>query len=188
MTESPVQRGEQYGMVSSNFGERASYSMMANYRKTFFKRWTMNLMIQGMYVTNTSDESYGTFKNNIFTFDTQWNNSINITSTFSAEMTAIYTSSQVEGYYVGKPMSNVTVGLRKMLLNNKLSVSLNANDLFYGFKVDMTAKNEGMDYRIWLNRDSRWISLSLRYLFGSDNIKAARTRDTGVEEEKQRIR
>jgi len=188
MTETLVQRGDRYGMVFNNFGERATYSIMANYRKTFFKRWTMDLTIEGMYVTNTSDESYGTFSNNIFTYEAQWNNSIKITSTFSAEMTAVYTSAQTEGYYRGKPMSNVTLGLRKMLLKNKLSVSLNSNDLLYTFNPDMTAKYGGMDYRVWLKRDSRWVSLSLRYQFGSDNIKAARSRDTGVEEEKQRIR
>jgi len=188
MTEMLVQQGDRYGMVFNNFGERAIYSVMANYRKTFFKRWTMDLTIEGMYVTNTSDESYGTFNNNIFTYDAQWNNSIKITPTFSAEMTAIYTSAQVEGYYRGKPMSNVTLGLRKMLLKNKLSVSLNSNDLLYTFNPDMTAKTGGMDYRVWINRDSRWLSLSLRYQFGSDKIKAARSRDTGVEEEKQRIR
>jgi len=185
--EIPIQEGDRYGLTSNNFGERSSYNIMANYRKTFFKRWTMNLMIQGAYDTNTSNESYGTFNNNGFVIEAQWYNSVNITSTFSAEMTALFVSPQTEGYFKAKSMSNVSIGLRKTLLKDKLSISLNANDLFHTFKADMTAINETMDYHIWVDRDSRWVSLSLRYMFGSDKIKAARNRQTGVEDEKQRI-
>jgi hypothetical protein len=188
MQQTPVQEGDRYGMTFNNFGERSSYSIMVNYRKTFFNRWTMNLMMQGMYDTNSSDESYGTFNNNKFVYEAQWYNSVNITSTFSAEMTALYVSPQTEGYYVAKSMANVSAGLRKTFLKDKLSVSLNANDLFHTFKANMTAKNETMDYHVWVDRDSRWISLSLHYQFGSDKIKDARRRDTGVEDEKQRIR
>ena len=187
MQQVPIQEGNRYGFSVSNFGTRTSISIMANYRKTFFKQWTMNLMVEGYYHTNTADESDGTFKNNGFTYDAQWNNSVNITSTFSAEMTTMYSAPYTEGYFKGKSISNVSVGLRKMLLKKKLSISLNANDLFHTFKSDETAKNETMDYRVWVDRDSRWVSLSLRYLFGSDKIKAARKRDTGVEEEKHRI-
>jgi hypothetical protein len=85
-------------------------------------------------------------------------------------------------------MSNVSVGLRKMFLKNKLSVSLTANDLFYGFKMDMQAKNEGMDYHMKVQRDSRWVNASVRYLFGSDKVKASRRRSSGIEDEAGRAK
>ncbi|MDR0682546.1 MAG: outer membrane beta-barrel family protein, partial [Dysgonamonadaceae bacterium] len=80
------------------------------------------------------------------------------------------------------------MGIRKIFLKDKLSVSLTANDLFHSFKTDMKAKNEGMDYRIRVERDSRWVNVSVRYNFGSKTVKASRRRTSGMEEETERVK
>jgi hypothetical protein len=100
----------------------------------------------------------------------------------------MYSSAQEYAYYHVKPMSNVSIGIRKMFLKDKLSVSFTANDLFYSFKTDMKAKNEGMDYRLRVERDSRWINVSVRYNFGSKTVKASRRRTSGIEEEAGRAK
>jgi outer membrane receptor protein involved in Fe transport len=186
--ETPIQDGERYGIKYNNFGKRSTLTFMANYRKSITKFWMMNIMIEGAYAQNSSDEAYGSVNNNGFAGDAQLYNSFTVTPTLSAELSAMYSTSQKFAYYHAEPMSNVSAGIRKMFLNNKLSVSLSANDLFHSFKTDMRAKNEGMDYRIKVERDSRWVNASVRYIFGSDKVKASRRRSSGIEDEAGRAR
>ena len=188
ITETPVQNGDRYGLKYNNFGKRTSTVAMVNYRFKVTKWWMANAMVQAAYFTNKSMESYGEFTNNGFALDAMLYNNFTITPTLSAELSALYTSAQKQGYYSSKPMGNVSVGLRQMLFKNKASISLNANDIFGTFKTDLTAQNGTMDYNVKTRGDTRWVSLNLRFSFGSDKVKAPRNRTGGIEDEKQRTR
>jgi hypothetical protein len=184
----PVRESSRYGMRLENFENKKMLSLMLNGRRTVTGFWTFDLTAEGAYVRNTSNETYGTFENNGFMLQVQLYNRFNITPTLSAELTGMYVSSQKQAYFYTKPMSNVSAGISQSLLKNRLSVSLTANDLFYGFKADMTAKNTGMDYRMAIKRDTRWVNIGVRYSFGSDRVKAARKRTAGIDEEAARVK
>jgi hypothetical protein len=184
----PVQGNGRYGMRLENFNRKSMLGMMVNYRKSLMKNWMLSLALEGEYQHNTSKESYGNFENNGFAVQAQLYNQITLTPTLSANVTAMYVSSQRQAYMVMKPMSNVSVGVSKSFLKDKLSVSLTANDLFSTYRMDMRAKNEEMDYHINILRDSRWVNLGVRYSFGSNKVKASRQRKSGIEDEATRAR
>jgi hypothetical protein len=186
----PVADGDQvrYGMIPTNFGKRQSFTLMANYRISPAKWWTLNLMADAAYATNRSVESSGVFTNNGFVYDIYMNNSITLGHGFSAEITGLYVSMQKQGYLVMEPMGYLSAGVRKSLLKNKMTLSLNANDLLYTMTEKVTANYEKTDYQLTGKRDSRFATLSVRYSFGSDKVKASRNRNSGIEDEAGRAK
>ena len=177
---------QRYGMVHGNFGRNQTISTMLNYRKTLFKKWTANLTVQGSYVINTSDEASGEFVNKGSTLIVQLNNNITVTPTLSAELTGLYMSGFRHGYFLIQPRGNFSVGLRQMLLKNKMSLSLTVNDILYTFGEKVYARYEDVNTSVISKGDSRYVTLTLRYNFGSTTVRAARNKSTGIEDETTR--
>ena len=98
----------------------------------------------------------------------------------------MYISGMHRGYFVIEPQGNFSMGLRQMLLKKKVTLSLIINDIFYTYKDKMRAQYESVDYTISYKRDSRYISLTLQYNFGSSTVRAARNKSTGIEDEASR--
>lgn len=177
---------KRHGTTFDNFGRSRNVSALANYRRQIVKIWMANLYVQGAYVINTSNEASGEFVNKGGMLVVQLNNNITITPTLSAELTGLYVSGMHRGYFVIEPQGNFSIGLRQMLLKNKMTLSLTINDIFYTSKDKMRAQYENVDYTLAYKRDSRYVSLTLRYNFGSSTVRAARNKSTGIEDEASR--
>jgi len=177
-----------YGTTWSNFGRSQNYSAMINYRKTLAEFWTANLTVQGAYSINTSNEASGEFVNEGGSFTAQMNNNFVITPTTSAEVTGMYISGLRYGYFGIQPQGNLSFGLRQQLLKNRMSLSLIFNDILYTMKDKGYVRYENIDYSLYGERDSRYVGLTLRYNFGSTTVRAARNKQTGIEDEASRAR
>ncbi|TWF32520.1 outer membrane receptor protein involved in Fe transport [Chitinophaga polysaccharea] len=113
-----------------------------------------------------------------------------ITKKIAAEATFFYVSPQVteEGLFKMKAMSSLDLGASMKVLNNKGSVKLNVSDIFRTSYFRGDFSNAGR-YTAVANRwDSRQVRLSFNYRFGNTNVKAARTRQTGLEAEQSRVK
>ncbi|MDR2882447.1 MAG: TonB-dependent receptor family protein [Alistipes sp.] len=181
----PVQQQGRYGMVRANFGERESVTAMVNYRVSPAKFWNINMAVIGLYSHNKSRESYGEIDNESVATQAQIANNFRISQTLSAELTGLYQSKIQDAYMELEPMGNVSLGVRKTFFDNKFSVSIAANDLFYTSKQNIASVN-GLEYRMNIRRDTRYVNFSVRYNFGSGNARAARNRTSGIEDEKRR--
>jgi hypothetical protein len=171
--------GNRYGITWINFGESRNTVLMANYRKTVTKFWNFNLMAQGDYLDNTN----GDYTSNGLMLTASLNNNITLTPTLSAEISGIYLSGIKEGYFSIEPLGNLSIGLRKSLLDNRLTLGLTVNDILNTYQTKGVSQYDNIYYRIHLNQDSRWVNLTARYSFGSDNVKASRRRSSGIEDE-----
>ena len=144
------------------------------------------MTVQGSYLINTTAVTSGEYVSEGVSFTAQLNNSITITPTLSAEVTGMYMAGMRQGYFVFKPMSNLSVGLRQMLLKNKMTLSLNINDILNTQGTKVSAQYDNVNYNFREKWDSRFVNLTLRYNFGSTTVRAARNRTTGIEEETNR--
>ena len=173
-------------MTYRNFGRSQNISMMINYRRQIAKIWTANLTVQGAYMINTSKETSNEFNNNGGMIMAQLNNNIAITPTLSAEVTGMYMSKVRQGYTVMQPQGILSAGLRQMLLKNKMSLSLNVNDILHTSIYKMYTRYDNVNNTVKDITDTRYVNLTLRYNFGSSTVKAARSKSTGIEDETTR--
>jgi len=174
------------GLVQTNFGKSKQYYGMANYRRQIVKIWMANMTVQGGYAVSTSNEVSGEFVNKGGMLYIQLNNNITITPTLSAEVTGWYQSTARIAHYVMQPRGNFSVGLRQTLLKNKMTLSFTVNDIFYTSKERVSVKYENVNYSLNIDNDSRYANLTLRYNFGSTTVRAARNKQTGIEDETSR--
>ena len=78
------------------------------------------------------------------------------------------------------------MGLQRKFLQEKLNVRLTANDLFLQSGWSGVSRFDGLVSRGRGNWDSRFVSLSLSYNFGNQNVKS-RKRKTSLESEAGRV-
>lgn len=91
------------------------------------------------------------------------------------------------GTYQTETLGSLDIALQKKFMNDKLTVRLAGSDVLYtvpwrGFTEfgELTINGNG-------GSDSQQFRMSLNYNFGRDEIKKARDRKTGIEDEKGRI-
>jgi len=173
---------QRFGTTYINFGRYQNIGGTINYRKQIVKIWIANMGIDGGYMKSTSGE----FVNEGIAFWMNMNNNITITPTLSAEISGFGNSRYRRGYSVTEPAVSFSVGLRQMLLKNRMSLSFLINDIFYTSKEKDSTQNENVNYSSLYKYDSRYANLTLRYNFGSTTVKAARNKQTGIEDETTR--
>ncbi len=109
---------------------------------------------------------------------------------WTAEASAFYTSPQIaqEGLFRMKAMYAINAGIQKTVLDKKGTIRLNVNDIFQTqrFRGDYAVTNSNLTLKTgW---DSRQVRLNFTYRFGNSNVKEARNRKTGLEDEQSRVK
>ncbi len=153
------------------------------------KWWYTNTSIVGLYgqyksqgegSTDINKSQYTLRGNTTFTFMLPKN--------FSAELSGWYTTKGVYGVINFYPQGAMNIGVQKLFANNKASLKLGVSDILktqkdkYDLQYD-NVKAHGME-----RNDSRRVTLTFTYRFGRNDIKAARQRSTGLEEETSRAK
>lgn len=107
--------------------------------------------------------------------------------TWTAELSTLYVSPFIwQGLFKGKAMGFVDVGLQKTVFKGKGTFKASASDIFKTMRFNGESNYAGALNRINVSWESRQFKTSLIYRFGSAQVKAARQRKTGLEEENKR--
>ncbi len=100
-----------------------------------------------------------------FSYSSRFNLQYRPVSSFSAELSGYYQGAENEAYGIRKPMYGVNVAFRKTFLNNKLSLTLSANDIFRTDFYTFTETNENFKSSISFRREYPMVFLGLSYKF-----------------------
>ena len=149
-------------MTTHAFGINNSYTFRTNWLQAYaqhgvsFRRTTSS-------AATTSPEEKG------WSYDASLNNTffLNKKKTFLATLSGFYSSRQYNGVYLMSPNYSVSAGLLYRLLNNKLSLSLNANNIFISHsKLETVSNNMKMSVDNQFSFTSFRVGVS--YTFGGD--------------------
>lgn len=115
-------------------------------------------------------------------------NTFSLPKKFSLEVSGFYSSPSIwGGTYVSRPIGNLDLGLQKKLFSDRGNLKLTVSDIFFTQQWGGVSQFGGLKMIAGGGWESRQVRLNFSYNFGSSQIKTARQRRTGLEDEKGRI-
>lgn len=116
-------------------------------------------------------------------------NTFNLGKDYSAELSGWYSGPSIwGGTWRTKPQGGLDVGLQKLFLKKKATVKVSVTDIFRTNPWTAITDYGGVYIKGGGDWESRTVRINFTYRFGSNEIKAARERKTGLESEKGRIK
>lgn len=156
-----------------------SYTVFANVN-TFYSKYKADLRKNPNETSRLID--LGAFGLNFYA-----QNTLKFAKTWTAELTGFYNAPTVyQGTLKAKSMFSIDGGLQKQIMKGKATVKGSVSDIFHTMRFRGTSEFAGQYARINGHWESRQFKLSLIYRFGSNQVKAARQRSSGAEDELKR--
>jgi hypothetical protein len=164
--------------ISYPFSYKA-YSVFANIN-TFYSKFKADLR-------NRPEETSRIIDLASFGFNFYAQNSLKFAKTWTAELTGFYNAPTVyQGTLKAKSMYSVDAGLQKQIFKGKATIKGSVTDIFHTMRFRGDNQFAGQIAKVNARWESRQFKLNLVYRFGSNQVKAARQRSTGAEEELKR--
>jgi iron complex outermembrane receptor protein len=113
-------------------------------------------------------------------------NSLRFAKTWTAELTGYYYSPFYTGTSKYKAMWSMDAGLQKQILKGKATIKTALSDVFRTLKYREVSDFAGQQTISNTSFESRLFKLGISYRFGNTQVKAARQRNTGLEDEQKR--
>ncbi len=107
---------------------------------------------------------------------------------FTAELSGFYNSPSIwGGTFKSKEMWGIDAGLQKALWKNKANLKVSVSDIFHTMNWAGTSNFAGQYVHVNGNFESTQFKLNFTYRFGNKQVKAARQRKTGTDDESKRV-
>jgi iron complex outermembrane recepter protein len=111
-----------------------------------------------------------------------------VTKITTLELSGFYTSPSIwQGTFKSKAMGGIDFGVQQTLFKGKATAKASATDIFHTMKWGGTSDFAGQYMKVNGQWESQQLRLSVVYRFGSNQVKAARQRKSGAEDESQRV-
>ncbi|WP_190277282.1 TonB-dependent receptor domain-containing protein [Taibaiella lutea] len=173
---------------TENFADAISYGLNGMASINPFSFWDAQIQA-GLQIQELQSKIYTateqSYKNTSYYIGLNNAFKLNKAKTLLAELNVYYLSKYREDFLEIKPLGNVDAGLKALLFDKNLSISLNASDILVSQKARGVHIVTGQVIDNYF--DTRNLRLTLQYRFGNNRIKSKRERNLGIEEEKQRM-
>ena len=114
-------------------------------------------------------------------------NSFKFAKTWTAELSGFYNSPTIyQGSFKSKSIWNVDAGLQKQILKGQGTVKASFSDVFNSLRFRGNSEYAGQTASFMQKGETQMFKLNFVYRFGSNQVKGARQRALGSEEENKR--
>jgi len=126
---------------------------------------------------------------NISLYGAYLQQSFNLGKDYNAELSGWYSGPSVWGAtWFTKPQGAIDLGLQKQFLKKKATVKLSATDIFHTSPWSANSNFGGLIIKAHGSWESQTFRINFTYRFGSNQIKSARQRQSGLDSESKRIK
>ncbi|MBV7529362.1 TonB-dependent receptor domain-containing protein [Chitinophaga sp. sic0106] len=152
------------------------------------KWWSTFTTLSVYYTGYSAFVNDNNVKMNAVGFFGRTQHTFTLTKTLTAEAIYFYVAPGISDgeLFRMQSMGALDLGLQQKVLKGKGSLKLNVTDVLGTQNFRGSFANAGMDTRVRSSWDARQVRLNFSYRFGNTNVKAARSRKTGLEAEQSR--
>jgi hypothetical protein len=170
-----------------NLARQTNLALTVSYPFSVAKWWNVYTTATAFRVNNEAniDGKVIDLAANAFNFYGQ--NTFLLPKGFKMELSGWYNAPTLWGNWVTNAQYDVSVGVSKSLLADNATLKLSFSDLLYTNGWGGESRFGNLYMRGGGTWESRQVRLNFSYLFGNRDVKAARKRSTGLEDEQRRI-
>jgi iron complex outermembrane recepter protein len=172
-----------------NIGRRENEGIAESLNMPLTKWWTTTLYLNVNY-NHFTGELYGENLNvSAVTGMANMTNQFKFSKGWSAELSGWYRTSGIEGQIYIQPLGQTSTAIAKQIMKEKASLKLGLRDIFYTQQVRGTIDFQETEATFHNSRDSRQLSLTFTYRFGTAIKGAQNNRHSGsAEDESSRLK
>ena len=174
-------------ITQRNVADNEVVNFGISYPKKIKEWWNLYFSLNA-YISNYKAKSpeFLSVKQETLSFYAQ--NTFTLPKGFKMEVSGWYNSPSVwGGTYQTAALGSLNIALQKKFFKEKLNARLAFNDVLYTIPWNGTTQFGNLFIDGSGGSDSRQVAFSLTYDFGRSEVKKARKRKTGLEDEQQRI-
>jgi iron complex outermembrane recepter protein len=124
---------------------------------------------------------------NVVSFNLYAQQTFKFSKTTTGELSGFYTAPSVwQGAFKTKALGSVDAGIQQVLFKGKVSAKATLTDVFKTLRFYSTNNTTGQTVKANGQWESQQFRINLSYRFGSNQVKAARQRQTSIEDENKR--
>ena len=175
-------------ITQKNLAEQDIVSLNISY-PIMYKKFTAFLNLNSYYTHYEADFGVGRKVNlDAFAYNFYGQTSYKVTKTLTAELSGWYASPSIwQGTFKSRGMGGIDGGFQQVVFKGKGNVKLSVSDIFKTMRWYGESNFAGQFMRANGNWESRQFKINFTYRFGSTQVKAARQRKTGAEDESNRV-
>lgn len=175
--------------TNANLAKNTTLGANLNIPVKVAKWWTMNHNLNVFHLSFESPDLAGkALKTGKTSFQFKTQQSFIIVNGLTAELFGSYESPLDYGTLSLRSRYSMDVGISKSLFNKKANLKFAVSDVFNTNETNLTSAYPGLKYDVYQKNETQIARLSFTYRFGKNEIKPARRRSTGTEEEQGRMK
>lgn len=173
-----------------NLANQYAYSVAFSAPIQIKKWWNSFTNMTGSHVRNQADFGEGKIVSlNASTFNVYSQQTFTLPKGWTAEVSGWYNSPSLwGGTFKMNAMWSMDMGIQKKIMKDKGNIKLGVSDIFKSNKWTGISRFGALNLDIAGGWDSRRLKLNFTYNLGNSEVKAARRRSTGLEDEQRRIK
>lgn len=176
-------------MVPRNIGLQNNLNLTFTQQLTLAKWWNVSLTGIGYRLeNNVGTLEFGNYSRSRFAGTINIQQTFNLPGHITAEIAGVVNSKNISGLntYI-KSNSQLDLGLQKNLMKDKATVRLAVTDLWRTNKINTDTQLNNLLLHTTYVGESRQLRLNFTYRFGNNKIKIKDNRESGLQNESQRL-
>ncbi|WP_181885280.1 outer membrane beta-barrel family protein [Pontibacter diazotrophicus] len=156
----PFQQGAYLELSPQNFAYRRTWTLYGSNQTSIAPWWQLS---SDASVYNASVR-FGDVKQRATSFKFGLRNNLTLPMALHANVDFQYEGPGINGIFERQQYYTLAAGIRRSFLEEKLTVGISANDLFYSFKIKNSLLSETESIQLTQRFNSRLLSVSVNYV------------------------